>query len=157
MNPIKLVTLTTAKTANLAGTGGGTGERIGVEDIALACSGLDRKSFLACRLAWAGDCSVHSELRIFLHGVVDSLAELDNWKRRDYEAEERMVDLAMFELAHPGRVKSNAERAKAIDKNESTYSRIWAHRYEPLYSALTAWTDRAYDHIKRKQQEGEQC
>ena len=151
MNPIKLLALTTAKTANLSGTGGGSGERIGVEDIALACSGLDRKCFLACRLAWAGDCSVNPELRIFLHGVVDSLADLDGWKKRNYEREERLVDLAMFELAHPGMIKTNSDRARAIDVTERGYVKTWSSRYEGLYNTLINWTNQGYDHIKRKQ------
>jgi hypothetical protein len=116
-------------------------------NIALYTKGMYRKAYLAARLVWSKDLSVHEELRQFVLENVSRVAEKENWRCKQQDIKDRIdtfIQLAMIEHYSPGIFRSQKSRYLFCNIDERDWYRTWKKRYEVAYESIRSYLDIAW-------------
>lgn len=122
--------------------------------LALACGGLPDPSRSAFMLRVTGERDYIGAVREALQREAQQLADAEDWPdtfprtREPYL--ESLVELAIAEELHPGKLRTNVARAAALGVCYSNYRAVHRRRYEALRYAVDGWAEHAARHIQAR-------
>ncbi len=120
------------------------------------CAGMPAAWYHAMRMKWAHDWSGANALEYALWLEAVDMANANGWRvPTGQERLRRMAGLAIAELADPSRYRQPESwqlKAAWIGVGRSQWFDIWQARYEALYRTLDEWSNRAWRHVRERQQ-----
>jgi len=119
-------------------------------NMALYTSGMYRRAYLAARLVWSKDLSVHNELTCHIITQTIAIAENEGWNlSRCRSRVEMLCRLATLEHYSPQIFRTQTSRYRCMQIPESQWYRLWSKRYEVPYTLISSYLDIAYRSVHR--------
>lgn len=152
--------LLTTKVGNPFAGPSETGDRFDQALAAALTAGMERRIYLAGRLALCRDWSAATELECQLMLRLSSRAAHEGWKLDRPGRLRNLCGLAIVETIDPSlRTLSVAPtlpqtaRKGWTEISDSAWSRTWSARYSVALDTLTQWVGTAESHVKHMQRE----
>lgn len=152
--------LLTTKVGNPFAGSAETGDRFDQAAAAALTAGMERRIYLAGRLALCRDWSVAAELERELMTRLASRATYEQWKLDRRGRLRNLCGLAIVETIDPSLRVLTGEptlvqtaRKSWTEISDSAWSRTWSSRYSVARDTLGQWVEIAEAHVKSRQRE----
>lgn len=145
-----ILRLQASKVAALESSPGGHGKLTSALSAA-ACAGLERRCYLAARMAWLGDWGCKRELERLLWDAASELAARERWKRpRGVQYTRQLAALVLEEVCDPRKWQHAEPKCRWMWCALHDWHRYHRRHYEAIWTLYQGWLDVAADHIVRK-------
>jgi hypothetical protein len=151
-NPVRLLALLNADSQDLTGTGHGSGGAPSQAQALAAAhtAGMPRHWYLMARWKWVGDPSVVRELFDRAEQAARTACNRGRGPELEAATITSFVELALAEIAWPGKFRDPGSRQAWIGVAKSSWSRQ-RRQYEPIYRELDGWASGAYGFLLARQ------
>lgn len=151
MNPIRVFSMQAGTGSTFSAGGRGGVPNLTKSLAAVACGGLDRRSYSVARVKWARDQGSAQTLENLLMGAAVDLAHRENWGIKE-DRLRMLCKLNTLELLYPRVFNTARIRSQCLGCHESSMgtNKPLGRQYRAIGAITDEWESTALRHVRKK-------